>query len=285
MLLCSFIRLRGSSGVISSFNVIIMADLAKARSSAKRSLTRWRNLLTQHMAEGEAIPACDTDKLKLLFGKFTIALHDYEVTLPDDELNASDKYFSTEQALYIDTLNAITCSLIRDSQVSSTVSDQVNANKSSLQSSFELPTAVLDVFRGDPVQGNLESCDRDKQSNKFQSAPACVANVSAYSDLATGTAATPPSGVQGAGFAARPRAQNRINPPCVLCGELHRLWHCSIFRKMNPRERLQNVIRFNLCHNCLLPTHETINCDKRSVCSVQGCGKKHTMYIHQAENK
>ena len=48
---------------------------------------------------------------------------------------------------------------------------------------------------------------------------------------------------------------------------------------MNPRDRLQVVINHKLCHNCLLPFHNTDNCGARSVCGVSGCGQKHTMYI------
>ncbi|KAJ8019307.1 hypothetical protein HOLleu_42169 [Holothuria leucospilota] len=53
---------------------------------------------------------------------------------------------------------------------------------------------------------------------------------------------------------------------------------------MSPRERLDVVINHKLCHNCLLSSHKTDDCGKRSVCSVPGCGKKHTKYIHLNDN-
>ena len=69
---------------------------------------------------------------------------------------------------------------------------------------------------------------------------------------------------------------------CKLCPEntRHRLWNCRKFLDMRPYDRLLYVIDHALCHNCLLPTHETAFCGKKSVCSVPGCGLKHSKYIH-----
>ncbi|KAJ8050527.1 hypothetical protein HOLleu_03761 [Holothuria leucospilota] len=76
----------------------------------------------------------------------------------------------------------------------------------------------------------------------------------------------------------------KSEPPCVLCSQVHRLWHCDQFKQMSPRERLDVVINHKLCHNCLLSSHKTDDCGKRSVCSVPGCGKKHTKNIHLNDN-
>ena len=72
----------------------------------------------------------------------------------------------------------------------------------------------------------------------------------------------------------------RQEPVCVLCPSWHRLWHCSKFRQMSPRERLALVEQHRLCHNCLLGSHDTRSCGKKSVCLVENCGKKHTVYLH-----
>ena len=70
-------------------------------------------------------------------------------------------------------------------------------------------------------------------------------------------------------------------PVCFKCGkERHRLWNCTDFKAMTPRERFDFVSGNNLCKNCLLASHDTDSCRKQSVCSVQGCGLKHTKYIH-----
>lgn len=71
----------------------------------------------------------------------------------------------------------------------------------------------------------------------------------------------------------------RPEAPCVLCSQPHRLWNCTEFKALNPRERYLLVVRHKLCHNCL-QSHETSSCSKRSVCGVPGCNMKHTKFIH-----
>ena len=74
----------------------------------------------------------------------------------------------------------------------------------------------------------------------------------------------------------------REEPECQLCPERlrHRLWNCPVFLEMKPHARLQFVLDHKLCHNCLLSSHETSYCGKKSVCSVPNCGMKHSKYIH-----
>ena len=60
----------------------------------------------------------------------------------------------------------------------------------------------------------------------------------------------------------------------------HRLWNCPHFRSLAPPERLKVVVDNNLCHNCLRSSHKTEFCGKKSICAVDGCGQKHTMWIH-----
>lgn len=67
---------------------------------------------------------------------------------------------------------------------------------------------------------------------------------------------------------------------CVICREDHRLFWCPQFKSMKPTERLQLVKDNRLCENCLLSNHIVSDCRKASVCSVPGCGKKHTKFIH-----
>jgi len=67
---------------------------------------------------------------------------------------------------------------------------------------------------------------------------------------------------------------------CVLCKGEHRLFYCDSFKGMKPTERLKFVRDNRLCDNCLLPNHQAATCRRQTVCSVPGCGKKHTKYIH-----
>ena len=70
---------------------------------------------------------------------------------------------------------------------------------------------------------------------------------------------------------------------CSMCQGAHRLFYCERFKQMKPVERLQFVKQHNLCENCLLGNHATSRCRKSSVCSVPGCGKKHTKFIHVSQ--
>ena len=67
---------------------------------------------------------------------------------------------------------------------------------------------------------------------------------------------------------------------CVVCGKDHRLFYCEDFKSLMPKDRLKVVKKHRLCFNCLLAGHGSKNCRKTSVCSVSGCGKKHTKFIH-----
>ena len=73
---------------------------------------------------------------------------------------------------------------------------------------------------------------------------------------------------------ARPNNQGTIKP-CVLCNQMH-----CLFKGMTPAARLELVKDKKLCFNCLLPFHTARTCYKQSVCSVPGCGKKHTKFVY-----
>ena len=77
----------------------------------------------------------------------------------------------------------------------------------------------------------------------------------------------------------RPYGKSPV-PECVVCGALHRLFYCDAFKQMSPTTRLDLVKKHRLCFNCLLPGHSAGKCHKPSVCSVAGCGRKHTKFIH-----
>ena len=73
---------------------------------------------------------------------------------------------------------------------------------------------------------------------------------------------------------------NLSNDNCVVCNQHHRLFYCDAFKAMSPRARLDIVKRNRLCFNCLLRGHKFTECRKMSTCSVPGCNKKHTKFIH-----
>ena len=50
---------------------------------------------------------------------------------------------------------------------------------------------------------------------------------------------------------------------------------------MTPEERLKFTRARRLCDNCLMVGHRAAQCSKPATCSVAGCGKKHTKFLHQ----
>ena len=70
--------------------------------------------------------------------------------------------------------------------------------------------------------------------------------------------------------------------PCVLCNKGHRLFSCETFKGMAPRDRLNVVRQYRLCFNCLVSGHRAHKCSATPACTVLGCGRRHTRFIHGA---
>ena len=67
---------------------------------------------------------------------------------------------------------------------------------------------------------------------------------------------------------------------CLMCGGSHSLFGCDTFKRSKPEDRFKFVRSKRLCDNCLNYGHFANRCNKPSTCSVPGCGKKHTKFIH-----
>ncbi|XP_041471180.1 uncharacterized protein LOC121420582 [Lytechinus variegatus] len=72
---------------------------------------------------------------------------------------------------------------------------------------------------------------------------------------------------------------------CYLCKAEHSLFGCDTFKKMTPAERLQFAKKAGVCFNCLVKGHMTKDCYLKRTCTVDGCGKKHTKFLHIAPGK
>lgn len=81
-------------------------------------------------------------------------------------------------------------------------------------------------------------------------------------------------------FSTDVRRQSATQRSCIMCRGDHRLLWCPQFKGMRPADRLKYVTEKRLCENCLLGNHITSECRKPSVCSVPGCGLKHTKFVH-----
>ncbi|KAJ8018245.1 hypothetical protein HOLleu_43866 [Holothuria leucospilota] len=68
---------------------------------------------------------------------------------------------------------------------------------------------------------------------------------------------------------------------CVLCSGDHLLFGCDVFKAKRPEERLKIARDFKLCFNCLQPGHNSSSCRLNRTCTVSGCGRKHTKFLHQ----
>ena len=68
--------------------------------------------------------------------------------------------------------------------------------------------------------------------------------------------------------------------PCVVCKQSHGLFACGVFKGKDPRARFEIAKQNRLCFNCLVPGHYANECRKPSLCSVPGCGQKHTKFLH-----
>ena len=70
---------------------------------------------------------------------------------------------------------------------------------------------------------------------------------------------------------------------CLICKPSYTLFGCDQFKKMTPDKRLQFAKDNKLCFNCVRPGHMLSACKLNRTCSVEGCEKKHTQFLHQVK--
>jgi hypothetical protein len=71
---------------------------------------------------------------------------------------------------------------------------------------------------------------------------------------------------------------------CIICREDHKVLYCPRFRSMKVHERWELVKTHKLCENCLMSNHNVSDCRKPHICTVPGCGLKHTNFLHVQHN-
>lgn len=67
---------------------------------------------------------------------------------------------------------------------------------------------------------------------------------------------------------------------CPMCEGNHLLFGCEVFKAAGPEERFKFVRNAKLCFNCLKPGHLSSSCTLNRRCTVEGCGRKHTKFLH-----
>ena len=65
---------------------------------------------------------------------------------------------------------------------------------------------------------------------------------------------------------------------CVVCGEVHMIFHCPKFKAMKPQDRHKSIKGKSICLNCLRPGHNTMDC--RSPKKCKKCNKSHNTFLH-----
>lgn len=71
---------------------------------------------------------------------------------------------------------------------------------------------------------------------------------------------------------------------CPLCSHGHTLFGCSQFKGLKVEDRIKITRDNNLCYNSLRPGHYSAKCKLTRTCSVPGCDRKHTKFLHEAVN-
>ncbi|KAJ8027040.1 hypothetical protein HOLleu_32065 [Holothuria leucospilota] len=69
---------------------------------------------------------------------------------------------------------------------------------------------------------------------------------------------------------------------CLKCKTgNHSLFLCDEFKAMSPKDRLSFVCERKLCFNCLKEGHRAGKCRLNRTCTVPGCNRRHTKFLHQ----
>jgi hypothetical protein len=121
----------------------------------------------------------------------------------------------------------------------------------------------------DPVFGQIAELHTDtriKIENRMQNRPVMRSGQRNFSIQAS-------SAMKGHG-------NGNFATSCLMCGANHGLFQCDRFKDLKPEHRLKFTREKRLCDNCLRTGHKAAYCLKPTRCSVQGCGKKHTKFLH-----
>ena len=71
-------------------------------------------------------------------------------------------------------------------------------------------------------------------------------------------------------------------PPCVKCKQVHHLYFCKDFEKLNNKDRWAIVRDKKLCWNCLQSGHSKDRCGSKNVCKT--CKGKHHSMLHVSKS-
>ena len=67
---------------------------------------------------------------------------------------------------------------------------------------------------------------------------------------------------------------------CPCCEQRHYMTQCERFKAMRIKDRRDFVMKKGLCMNCFAKGHISKDCPRDFTCSVDGCGLKHSKFLH-----
>ena len=79
----------------------------------------------------------------------------------------------------------------------------------------------------------------------------------------------------------RKESYNTEVTKCFLCEGSHPLFKCKSFLNKSLEERLKIARDKGLCFNCLSGRHLAARCKSAWLCTVPGCGKRHSKLLHR----
>lgn len=131
-------------------------------------------------------------------------------------------------------------------------------------------TAAVEV--NDPVFGSNTSTLEKTDVSKHRATPA---------RRSKGTTFYTKEGGQEGGARSEGRNSKRADEIiCPVCTMPHQVWACEDFKKLPVRSRWDIAKKNRLCFQCLGGKHLKRNCERRRLCSVDGCSRDHHRLLH-----
>ncbi|XP_013402959.1 uncharacterized protein LOC106168462 [Lingula anatina] len=72
----------------------------------------------------------------------------------------------------------------------------------------------------------------------------------------------------------------KVTEQCIKCKGNHFVTQCHSFKSLKIKDRHTLIQSKGLCLNCLKPGHYSRECPSTIRCTVDGCGKKHSKFLH-----
>lgn len=75
------------------------------------------------------------------------------------------------------------------------------------------------------------------------------------------------------------RGKNSKRFSCIICNQGHKIYECPTFKAKGVDEKLNDVVKYKLCKNCLRQGHGQSEC-RMGPCREPGCSERHNSLLH-----